>query len=85
MCPVGSNRDRRGHLYTRIANFVWQREGIGGVGTIGQSLCHYLKSQLTEYYHLIVVLESQTQIGKGKEEPEATEENPGLTLKRLEV
>ena len=25
------------------------------------------------------------QIGKGKEEPEATEENLGLTLKRLEV
>ena len=52
---------------------------------IEQSLCHYLESQLTEYYRLIAVLESQMQIGKGKEEPEATEENPGLTLKHLEV
>lgn len=52
---------------------------------IGQSLCHYLESQLTEYYRLIAVLESQMQIGKGMEEPEATEEDSGLTLKRLEV
>ncbi|KAL5530574.1 SPC98 [Sanghuangporus sanghuang] len=77
-----------GHLYSRIANFVRQREGTGGVGMIEQSLCHYLESQLTEYYRLIAVLESQMQISKydkSKDDSGVTEEDSGLTLKRLEV
>lgn len=55
---------------------------------IEQSLCHYLESQLTEYYRLIAVLESQMHIhetGDGSEESKAIEEESGLTLKRLEV
>ncbi|KAL5527235.1 hypothetical protein ACEPAG_6026 [Sanghuangporus baumii] len=77
-----------GHLYSRIANFVHQREGTGGVGMIEQSLCHYLESQLTEYYRLIAVLESQMQTSKddkSKDDSGVMEEDSGLTLKRLEV
>ncbi|KAL5488201.1 SPC98 [Sanghuangporus weigelae] len=77
-----------GHLYSRIANFVRQRERTGGVGMIEQSLCHYLESQLTEYYRLIAVLESQMQTSKGdksKDDTDVTKEDSGLTLKRLEV
>ncbi|EJD00999.1 gamma-tubulin complex, DGRIP91/SPC98 component [Fomitiporia mediterranea MF3/22] len=75
-----------GHLYLRIANFVRQREGRNGVGMIEQSLCHYLEAQLTEYYRIIAVLESQMALLQqhGGEETEA-ERGAGLTLKRLEV
>lgn len=55
---------------------------------IEQSLCHYLESQLTEYYRLIAVLESQMNIsenGNGSDESRTVEEESGLTLKRLEV
>ncbi|THH04788.1 hypothetical protein EW146_g10082, partial [Bondarzewia mesenterica] len=48
-----------GHLYTLVDGFVRDREGKAGVGMIEQSLCHHLQSQLTEYYRLIAVLESQ--------------------------
>ncbi|THH07676.1 hypothetical protein EW145_g3217 [Phellinidium pouzarii] len=77
-----------GHLYTRVATFVREREGKVGVGMIEQSLCHYLESQLTEYYRLIAVLESQMHLsrsGNGSDEAKAVEEETGLTLKRLEV
>ena len=48
-----------GHLYQRVDSFVCEREGKVGVGMIEQSLCHYLHTQLTQYYRLIAVLESQ--------------------------
>ncbi|KAH8105028.1 gamma-tubulin complex, DGRIP91/SPC98 component [Phellopilus nigrolimitatus] len=77
-----------GHLYSRVATFVRDREGRPGVGMIEQSLCHYLESQLTEYYRLIAVLESQMHVSRnndGSAEAKAVEEETGLTLKRLEV
>jgi len=43
---------------------------------IEQSLCHHLESQLTEYYRLVAVLESQMATTTSAE---------GLTLRRLEV
>lgn len=55
---------------------------------IEQSLCHYLESQLTEYYRLIAVLESQMHLAKnsdGRDGSKDIEESSGLTLKRLEV
>ena len=61
---------------------------------IEQSLCHHLQSQLTEYYRLIAVLESQMSASQSSEditdseaEPNADrrEEETGLTLKRLDV
>lgn len=64
-----------GHLYSRVSAFVRDREGKPGVGMIEQSLCHYLQTQLTEYYRLVAVLESQMS------QPSDT----GLTLRRLEV
>lgn len=83
-----------GHLYQRVDAFVREREGKVGVGMIEQSLCHHLQTQLTEYYRLIAVLESQMSsashvgdVGRenGAAEDRTREEETGLTLKRLDV
>lgn len=76
-----------GHLYQRVDAFVREREGKVGVGMIEQSLCHHLQSQLTEYYRLIAVLESQMSAVSHEDEngEERTREETGLTLKRLDV
>ncbi|TBU49363.1 gamma-tubulin complex DGRIP91/SPC98 component [Dichomitus squalens] len=83
-----------GHLYQRVDSFVREREGRVGVGMIEQSLCHHLQTQLTEYYRLIAVLESQMATGShtddlgranGVEDERPREEEAGLTLKRLDV
>ena len=55
---------------------------------IEQSLCHYLQSQLNDYYRLIAVLE--TQLASGTTEPsnatiDGELNESGLSLKRLEV
>ncbi|KAH7105471.1 gamma-tubulin complex, DGRIP91/SPC98 component [Auriculariales sp. MPI-PUGE-AT-0066] len=65
-----------GHLYNRVSSFVRSRDGKPGVGMIEQSLCHHLEAQLTEYYRLVAVLESQMA---------ATPTAEGLTLRRIEV
>ncbi|KAF8655241.1 hypothetical protein AX16_003145 [Volvariella volvacea WC 439] len=81
-----------GYLYARVDAYVREREGGANVGMIEQSLCHHLHNQLTEYYRLIAVLESQmvsndsindlhTDTHPGREPPR---EN-GLTLRRLDV
>ena len=71
-----------------------EREGKVGVGMIEQSLCHHLQTQLTEYYRLIAVLESQMSTASqaddggrvnGADEQRGREEETGLTLKRLDV
>ncbi|OBZ70405.1 Spindle pole body component alp6 [Grifola frondosa] len=79
-----------GHLYHRVDTFVREREGKVGVGMIEQSLCHHLQTQLTEYYRLIAVLESQmatASISDGSPAEDGTDraEETGLTLKRLDV
>jgi gamma-tubulin complex component 3 len=77
-----------GHLYSRVDAFVKDREGRPGVGMIEQSLCHHLQAQLTEYYRLIAILESQmsTALARNPDgDPDAREEETGLTLKRLDV
>ena len=54
---------------------------------IEQSLCHHLQAQLTEYYRLVAVLESQMSESGGstKEGEDVKEGETGLTLKRLDV
>jgi len=84
-----------GHLYTRVDAFVREKEGKSGVGMIEQSLCHHLQTQLTEYYRLIAILESQMGVLDKTDDslkpPDSTqtndrsEEETGLTLKRLDV
>jgi gamma-tubulin complex component 3 len=83
-----------GHLYTRVEAFVREREAKPGVGMIEQSLCHHLQAQLTEYYRLVAVLESQMsgtphvgahiEFSTNEGNVEAGEQT-GLTLKRLDV
>ncbi|KIJ70589.1 hypothetical protein HYDPIDRAFT_105325 [Hydnomerulius pinastri MD-312] len=77
-----------GHLYARVDAFVKDREGRSGVGMIEQSLCHHLQAQLTEYYRLIAILESQMSTASARNpdgDPDVREEETGLTLKRLDV
>lgn len=71
------------------------KEGQPTVGTIEQSLCHHLQTQLTEYYRLVAVLESHMALGarstpsdsvsNGVVESNIREQETGLTLRRLEV
>ncbi|KAF8914637.1 gamma-tubulin complex DGRIP91/SPC98 component [Mucidula mucida] len=63
-----------GYLYTRVENFVREREAATAVGMIEQSLCHHLQTQLTEYYRLIADDRSNIR-----------QEETGLTLRRLDV
>ena len=81
-----------GYLYKRVEAFVRNCEAATGVGMIEQSLCHHLQSQLTEYYRLIAILESQMasnpttsddDTGTGNNQGEADE--CSLTLQRLDV
>jgi gamma-tubulin complex component 3 len=57
---------------------------------IEQSLCHHLQTQLTEYYRVIAVLESQMSSptknpGEAGADRPAQEEETRLTLRRLDV
>ena len=61
------------------------REVGTDVGMIEQSLCHHLQSQLTEYYRLIAVLESQLSVVAGDPNDEVRAQESGLTLRRLDV
>lgn len=71
------------------------REGQPTVGTIEQSLCHHLQTQLTEYYRLVAVLESHMAVGSQSARSDGLnnnavelnirEQETGLTLRRLEV
>ncbi|OCH90974.1 gamma-tubulin complex DGRIP91/SPC98 component [Obba rivulosa] len=81
-----------GYLYVRVNAFVQEREGKVGVGMIEQSLCHHLQTQLTEYYRLIAVLESQMSAAPkddgtspSSDDRSIRGEETGLTLKRLDV
>lgn len=72
--------------------FVREREGVTGIGMIQQSLCHHLQSQLTEYYRLIAILESQISPDADSQAPldgatsaDRSQQETGLTLKRLDV
>ncbi|KAJ7507860.1 gamma-tubulin complex, component 3 [Mycena galericulata] len=81
-----------GYLYTRVEAFVREREGASGVGMIEQSLCHHLQTQLTEYYRLIAILESQMSASSNRVPEDGSYESrglkaeeTGLTLRRLDV
>ena len=76
-----------GHLYSRIDSFIREREGATGVGMIEQSLCHHLQTQLTEYYRLIAVLETQMSLSRPIKNTSNTnaDEESGLSLRRLDV
>lgn len=64
------------HLYHAIHNTSMQT----------QSLCHHLQAQLTEYYRLVAILESQMNSASESGEPPAIPDGGrGLTLRRLDV
>ncbi|KIO25990.1 hypothetical protein M407DRAFT_75038, partial [Tulasnella calospora MUT 4182] len=74
-----------GHLYSRVSSFVRDSEGQASIGLIKQSLCHHLQKQLTEYYRMVAVLESQMKTKDDPADEDAPQTNTGLTLRRLEV
>jgi gamma-tubulin complex component 3 len=81
-----------GYLYKRVDSFIRSREGQSNVGMIEQSLCHHLQTQLTEYYRLIAVLESQMALttatpitSSGGDGMSLQAQESGLTLRRLDV
>ncbi|KAF9485312.1 gamma-tubulin complex, DGRIP91/SPC98 component [Pholiota conissans] len=77
-----------GYLYSRVESFVRERETATGVGMIEQSLCHYLQKQLTEYYRLIAVLETQLSLSSSNVVSDSSQpwaEETGLSLRRLDV
>ncbi|KAJ3565736.1 hypothetical protein NP233_g7448 [Leucocoprinus birnbaumii] len=75
-----------GYLYNRVETFVRQRESAPEVGMIEQSLCHYLQAQLTEYYRLIAILETQmSQNDEPAMVADQSRNNAGLSLRRLDV
>ncbi|XP_060553963.1 gamma-tubulin complex component 3 homolog [Ruditapes philippinarum] len=71
-----------GWLFNKVKNYVETRSADKTFGLVGQSFCAALQQELTEYYRLIAVLESQLQeeldqgIGMS---------NAGVTLRRLVV
>ncbi|KZS98063.1 hypothetical protein SISNIDRAFT_423662 [Sistotremastrum niveocremeum HHB9708] len=74
-----------GHLYHRVSTFVKANEGRGDVDSIQQSLCHHLQAQLTEYYKLMAVLESQMPTPVTEDSYAQSGPSTGLTLRRLDV
>lgn len=71
-----------------VDTYIREREGKIGVGMIEQSLCHHLQAQLTEYYRLIAILESQMTGRPTADEWDKVDighDESGLTLKRLDV
>ncbi|KAG8218482.1 Spc98 family-domain-containing protein [Butyriboletus roseoflavus] len=74
-----------GHLYSRVDAFVKDRQRLSAVGMIEQSLCHHLQAQLTEYYRLVAILESQMASPNPDTESDMTDRESALTLKRLDV
>ncbi|WVO13274.1 hypothetical protein L204_100887 [Cryptococcus depauperatus] len=74
-----------GMLYRKITSFINARhveEGKGGL--IEQSLCHFLHHELSEYHHLLAILESQMNQTSPEDDDKAVQGN-GLTLIRLQL
>ncbi|KAG6378566.1 gamma-tubulin complex, component 3 [Boletus reticuloceps] len=74
-----------GHLYSRVDAFVKDSQRRSAIGMIEQSLCHHLQAQLTEYYRLVAVLESQMSIPNTDPDTDSIDRESALTLKRLDV
>jgi gamma-tubulin complex component 3 len=75
-----------GYLYSRVESYVRERESASRVGMIEQSLCHYLQSQLTDYYRLVAILETQLSSRQDQEtDPSIEDRETGLSLRRLDV
>ena len=92
--PAGSS-NRSVRWFSRDRERVFGAEPpLNPFTSIAQSLCHFLQTQLTAYYHLVSILETQMTSGSAEtsEEPsssssaaETMAEGSGLTLMRLGV
>ncbi|PWN32047.1 uncharacterized protein FA14DRAFT_138591 [Meira miltonrushii] len=69
-----------GRLYKRIDEFHRQFSQKEGTGLIMQSLCHFVLSELTDYYRLVAILEAQMN----NVETDGNDQK-GLTLRRISV
>lgn len=69
-----------GRLYKRIDEFHHEFSQKQGTGLIMQSLCHFVSSELTDYYRLVAILEAQMN----NVETNGNDQK-GLTLRRISV
>ncbi|XP_052801228.1 gamma-tubulin complex component 3 homolog isoform X1 [Mya arenaria] len=72
-----------GWLFNKVKNYVETRSADKTFGLVGQSFCAALQQELTEYYRLIAVLESQIQDEVDQGIGLAT--HGSITLRRLVV
>lgn len=71
-----------GWLFNKVRNYVESRSSDKTFGLVGQSFCAALQQELTEYFRLIAVLESQLQEELDQGIGLSTS---GVTLRRLVV
>jgi len=69
-----------GRLYKRISEFSQQRARQEDSGLVMQSLCHFITSELTGYYRLVVELEAQLN-NNSAHSMETTSYSEGLDAK----
>ena len=72
-----------GWLFRKVRKYLDARVGDKAHGLVGQSFCFAIKKELTEYYRLLAILESQQhQLDQSIEEEQ---QSGGLTLRRLVI
>ncbi|CAG8441389.1 8353_t:CDS:10 [Ambispora leptoticha] len=74
--------DEMGLLYGKVDTFVKSKINDSSIGLVGQAFCSALQRELTDYFRLMAILESQ--ITK-KIETEKGSSKGGLSLKRVLV
>ncbi|XP_076356423.1 gamma-tubulin complex component 3 homolog isoform X1 [Tachypleus tridentatus] len=74
-----------GWMYHKVHKFCESQDLDKSLGLVGQSFVASLKEELSEYYRLLAVLESQLQHNVSTEEPYANTQSGSLTLRQLMV
>ncbi|XP_076370838.1 gamma-tubulin complex component 3 homolog isoform X1 [Tachypleus tridentatus] len=74
-----------GWMYNKVHNFCESQNLDRALGLVGQSFIAALQEELSEYYRLLAVLESQLQQNFSIEEPYSSTRSGSLTLRQLAV
>ncbi|KDN53149.1 hypothetical protein K437DRAFT_231212 [Tilletiaria anomala UBC 951] len=80
-----------GRLYRRISQFTDEESSERESGLATQSLCHFISREMTDYYRLIAILETQLNDSADSERSDQAsssanrDANSHLTLKRVAV
>jgi gamma-tubulin complex component 3 len=75
-----------GWLYSKVVSFINRSLEDRSLGLVAQSFCHALREELSDYYRLVAVLESQLNRDSGASSSgEGSSTGSRLTLRRLYV